>query len=413
MLEIKYRPRTLDEIGGQEHVKARLRGIFESGAAIPTAFLFIGQSGIGKTTLGRWLSNRLNCRVSKGVEPCGKCIPCLGYTSEPPTSESHIEINASADTGIEGIRQLAQKAKYRPMGGGKRVHFIDEPQGLSKQAMQALLKPVESTQPWNVWVFATTDPQKLSRALKGRFSSATFNLLPLTVDDMKPVFKRILKAEAAALPNKASRKKLKALKLNNDQLSEIMEATRGQARDAIGILESLIQTVLSSDEAPNLKALLPKVLISSKSGATYGYAKKLVHGAVIGGVALHNAMKDLQACNIDAAVILKIANSGFMRLVLSALTGEKSSWQTKATKHAVRQICPAQFSAASAILQNSCVNADSRIIASPDLLTATALQMNSVMTSYAVIEERRKLKIEKKSKKGGDMPFEGDDDIPF
>src|SRR5438128_2463875 len=183
-LALKYRPQVFSDLVGQEHVSQVLARAIEGGR-VAHAYLFAGARGVGKTTTARILAMALNCerRGSRGqgpfaaAEPCNECASCLEITSG--VSLDVAEIDGASNRGIADVQALREKVRFAPTGGRHRVVIIDEVHQLSNDAFAALLKTLEEPPPHLVFIFATTDPQKLPETIRSRTQRFDFARVPL------------------------------------------------------------------------------------------------------------------------------------------------------------------------------------------------------------------------------------------
>ena len=169
-LTLKYRPQVFADLIGQDHVSAVLARALESGR-VAHAFLFTGARGVGKTTSARILAKALNCEkraagVHKIADPCNACTSCTEITSG--VSLDVVEIDGASNRGIDDVQQLREKVRFAPTRGRYRIVIIDEVHQLSKDAFAALLKTLEEPPAHLVFIFATTDPQKLPDTIRSR-----------------------------------------------------------------------------------------------------------------------------------------------------------------------------------------------------------------------------------------------------
>lgn len=165
-LHTKYRPTTLEEVVGQDHVKEGLAAVLAEGKQ--QAFLFDGPSGTGKTTLARICASMLGCTTLE-------------------------EIDAASHTGVDSMREIASRADYAPMDGGGRAFIIDECHRLSRQAWESLLKDIEEPPKGVYWFFCTTEPEKLLKAIMTR--CAQYSLKEVAYRKLLILLDRVAKAE--------------------------------------------------------------------------------------------------------------------------------------------------------------------------------------------------------------------------
>ena len=178
-LTLKYRPQVFSDMIGQDHVSAVLRRALE-GNRVAHAYLFTGARGVGKTTCARILAKALNCekRASSGSpDPCNACSSCNEITTG--VSLDVIEIDGASNRGIADVQALREKVRFVPTGGHHRVVIIDEVHQLSNDAFAALLKTLEEPPAHVVFIFATTDPQKLPDTIRSRCQRFDFARVPL------------------------------------------------------------------------------------------------------------------------------------------------------------------------------------------------------------------------------------------
>jgi DNA polymerase III gamma/tau subunit len=170
-LHTKYRPTTLDEVIGQEHIKSGLSAILAEGKH--QAFLFEGPSGTGKTTLARICARQLGCTDT-------------------------IEVDAASNTGVEDMRKVAEGQNYRSLDGGNKAFIVDECHRLSKQAWESLLKAIEEPPEGVFWFFCTTEGNKVMATIRTRCVTYTLKEVPYRA--LLGLLDRVAKAEGLDLP---------------------------------------------------------------------------------------------------------------------------------------------------------------------------------------------------------------------
>ena len=180
-LTLKYRPQVFADMIGQDHVSAVLTRAI-AGGRVAQAYLFTGARGVGKTTCARILAKALNCETRAanpraGADPCNRCSSCTEITAG--VSLDVIEIDGASNRGIADVQALREKVRFAPTGGRHRVVIIDEVHQLSNDAFAALLKTLEEPPPHLVFIFATTDPQKLPDTIRSRCQRFDFARVPL------------------------------------------------------------------------------------------------------------------------------------------------------------------------------------------------------------------------------------------
>ena len=221
VLARKWRPQLFDDVVGQGHITRTLQNAIASGR-LAHAFLFSGPRGVGKTTTARILAKALNCSQGPTPTPCGKCDSCLETTAG--TSVDVIEIDGASNRGIEHIRELREAVKYAPVGGKYKVYVIDEVHMLTNEAFNALLKTLEEPPPHVIFIFATTEPQKIPATIHSRCQRYGFKRVPL--DEIIGRLRTIADAEG--------------IKISDQGLSLIARAAEGSMRDSQSLLDQAV-----------------------------------------------------------------------------------------------------------------------------------------------------------------------------
>ena len=219
----KYRPSTFGEVIGQEHVTEPLSNALESGN-IHHAYLFSGPRGCGKTSSARIMARSLNCEKGPTPNPCGKCQSCTDLVANGPGSIDVIELDAATHGLVDDARDLRDKAFFAPVNSRYKIYIIDEAHQLGPGAANALLKVVEEPPPHVLFIFATTEPDKLISTIRSRTHHYPFRLVP----------PGILAAHLEKVCNSENVKVAKGV------IQLVVRASGGSVRDALSVLGQLL-----------------------------------------------------------------------------------------------------------------------------------------------------------------------------
>ncbi len=242
VLARKYRPRTFDQMVGQEAVVRALSSALGSGR-LHHAYLFTGTRGIGKTTVSRILAKSLNCTGADGqggvtAQPCGRCTACTEIDADRYVD--YVELDAASNRGIDEIRDLLERAAYKPTVGRYKVFMIDEAHQLTKESFNALLKTLEEPPDYLKFVLATTDPEKMLPTVLSR--CLQFNLRPITPDVVQEHLATVLQAEGVPYEEAA--------------LAVLGRAARGSMRDALSLTDQALAYGQGRLEAAGVRAMI-------------------------------------------------------------------------------------------------------------------------------------------------------------
>ncbi|MSY10351.1 MAG: DNA polymerase III subunit gamma and tau, partial [Actinobacteria bacterium] len=219
----KYRPSLFADVIGQEHVTVPLSNALSSGR-IHHAYLFSGPRGCGKTSSARIMARSLNCEKGPTPDPCGTCQSCTDLVANGPGSLDVIELDAATHGLVDDARDLRDKAFFAPVNSRYKIYIIDEAHQLGPGAANALLKVVEEPPPHVIFIFATTEPDKLISTIRSRTHHYPFRLVP----------PGILAAHLEKVCNS------EGVKVAKGVIPLVVRASGGSVRDALSVLGQLL-----------------------------------------------------------------------------------------------------------------------------------------------------------------------------
>ncbi len=217
----KWRPQTFDDVVEQQHVTRTLKNAIRLGR-IAHAYLFAGTRGVGKTTMARVLAKALNCEHGPTENPCNACQSCLEITQG--TSMDIVEIDGASNRGIDEIRELRERLRYLPTRGRYKVYILDEVHMLTKEAFNALLKTLEEPPSHVVFVFATTEIERIPYTIVSRCQRFEFKRVSLT--GLSEQLAHIAQSEG--------------IRISRACLMRIAKAAEGSMRDAQSLLDQVV-----------------------------------------------------------------------------------------------------------------------------------------------------------------------------
>ena len=240
---------------GQSHVTRTLRNAIAQNR-IHHAFLFTGARGVGKTTAARALARSLNCSKGPTENPCGTCTSCREVVSG--SSPDLIEIDGASNNSVDDIREIREAVRYAPTGGGWKIYLIDEVHMLSKGAFNALLKTLEEPPPHVLFIFATTEPNRIPDTILSRVQRFDFKRIPV------PAVVERLSSIATS----------EGVTISEVGLRLIAEAGEGSMRDAQSLLDQVISYAgndIQEEHVVECLGLIDRTLL-------YTMLSALIHG---------------------------------------------------------------------------------------------------------------------------------------
>ena len=221
VLARKWRPTSFEEVAGQAHVTTALRNAIQTDR-IPHAILLSGPRGVGKTTIARLVARALNCEKGPTPEPCGSCSFCTEIAEGRSTDVQ--EIDAASRTSVDDVREIIESIRYAPTPGKWRIYVVDEVHMLSTAAFNALLKTLEEPPPSSLFVFATTNPEKIPYTVVSRCQRHDLRRLPA--------------AEAIARLREIA--EAEGIRLSEGSLLSLAREGEGSLRDSLTLLDQLV-----------------------------------------------------------------------------------------------------------------------------------------------------------------------------
>ncbi len=251
VLARKWRPQLFEEVIGQKHVVKTLQNAISSNR-IAHAFLFSGQRGVGKTSIARILAKALNCQEGPTPQPCGQCTSCRGIAEG--NSIDVLEIDGASNTGVDDIRELRESVKYVPSGNRYKIYIIDEVHMLSNNAFNALLKTLEEPPAHVIFMFATTEPQKIPTTVLSRCQR--FDLRRISLEAIVKQLSEITSKEN--------------ITISEQGLTWLAREAEGSMRDAQSILDRVISYAgkqINDEDIAEVLGIVDKSLLVRTSRA--------------------------------------------------------------------------------------------------------------------------------------------------
>ena len=293
----KYRPRTFDEIMGQEHVATTLKNAIAMDM-VSHAYLFAGPRGVGKTSTARILAKSLNCEKGPTHEPCSKCVSCREISEG--TNMDVIEIDGASNRGIDEIRNLKESIKFASIHGKFRIYIIDEVHMLTSEAFNALLKTLEEPPLHAKFIFATTMPHKVLPTILSRCQR--FDFRKISAEDIEKKLKEIRKKEL--------------LSITDEAITLVAKSSEGSLRDGEVILDQLLSFAEGNVEVKDVT----KVLGLLEEDALFGIADSILNN---NKEKILNLINSLIQNGKDPIFIASSIITHFRNLLVAKVTEEK------------------------------------------------------------------------------------------
>lgn len=284
----KYRPTNFDEVVGQTHIIQTLKNAIVQNR-IAHAYLFCGPRGTGKTSIAKIFAKTLNCTNNQDA-PCGVCENC-----KMAANGSHpdiIEIDAASNNGVDEVRNLIDKVKYAPMQGKYKIYIIDEVHMMTSGAFNALLKTIEEPPAHVIFIFATTEPNKVLPTIISRCQRFDFN--KVSMHDIKYRLSVVCKNEG--------------IEIDENGLTLIAQLADGGMRDALSILDQCVAYCLSHIDVNDIRKIYGVVTSEDIGKLFYSVYKKDVDSFV----------KDIQKYS-DMGMDIKRLTADFIHMLKDSL----------------------------------------------------------------------------------------------
>ena len=293
----RYRPDTFDGIIGQKQVTVPLTRALDENR-LTHAYLFSGPRGCGKTSSARIFARCVNCANGPTSHPCGECDSCKDLATGGPGSIDVVEIDAASHNGVDDARELRERAGFAPVRDRYKIFILDEAHMVTQQGFNALLKIVEEPPEHVMFIFATTEPEKVIGTIRSRTHHYPFRLVPQEV--MGPYLEGICEKEN--------------IKAEPGVLKLAMRAGGGSVRDTLSVLDQLMvgadEHTITYDAAVALLGFTPAALIGEAVDALIAHDGAGLYGViqkvVVGGFEPQRFVEDLLA-HVRDLLVLKLA----------------------------------------------------------------------------------------------------------
>ena len=318
----KKRPQTFDSLVGQEFVVSTIKNSIEANR-IAHAYLFCGPRGVGKTSSARLLAKALNCEHGPTPSPCGKCELCVEITKG--NCSDVIEIDGASNNSVDDIRNIKEEVRFKPQKGRYKIYIIDEVHMLSKSAFNALLKTIEEPPSYTIFIFATTETQKVPATIRSRCQQFHFQLI-----NIETISNCLLSAA-----------KDLQIKADNDAVFWIAKEATGSMRDAYTLFDHVVSFSKDHITLEKIKDKLGLIGVDQINNIFTFLINKDMENAILeinsmlsSGISVEQCIKDFASYfrtllllkqNITDPNILGIQSKDIPEFIVSAYTSEQLS----------------------------------------------------------------------------------------
>ncbi|MEW6007158.1 MAG: DNA polymerase III subunit gamma/tau [bacterium] len=287
----KYRPKSFEAVIGQSHIVITLKNAISQNR-INSSYLFFGPRGTGKTSIARILAKSLNCKEGPSPICCCKCSSCLEI--DESFSLDVIEIDGASNRGIDQIRELRESVGYMPIAGRFKVYIIDEVHMLTTEAFNALLKTLEEPPSHVIFIFATTDVQKVPKTISSRTQMFEF----------RKIEKSVIEGALFSIVEK------EGFKIDKEAISLISSISDGSLRDAESILDQVVlyKSDASSDDVRSLLGICKEAsivslieMIKNKDANTLSFVKEMIDEGFSPDMIIKGILDSLRGLIVKAA----------------------------------------------------------------------------------------------------------------
>jgi DNA polymerase-3 subunit gamma/tau len=373
VLARKYRPRSFQEMVGQDHVVQALSNALTT-RRLHHAYLFTGTRGVGKTTVSRILAKSLNCQGADGMggitaTPCGECQACTDIDSG--RFVDYTELDAASNRGVDEVQALLEQAVYKPVQGRFKVFMIDEVHMLTNTAFNAMLKTLEEPPEYLKFVLATTDPQKVPVTVLSR--CLQFNLRPMAPETIREHLQQVLQQENVSA-------EIQALRL-------LARAARGSMRDALSLTDQAIAFGAGQLQEATVRQMLGSVDRS--------YVFRLIEALAAGdGRQVVETSEILRLNGLSAASTLEEMSTALQRMAVLQASGLVAGDESDPEAADVARLAALMPADETQLLYSICLHGRADLGLAPDEYAALTMVLLRLLAFKPTAEKKTLAKVE-------------------